>query len=416
MIGKVRACGLYSICYIKRDIHQHKLVKYNLLTKVVTVLFSWHTDVSYYYVDDKNVIVSVLDQHNGLYNVYWNNVLLENRNFTDYHFTFFKTIDGDYITNNNFEFHNLTGVKRVDCIKNMHIDVSPNAKKFILYEKRIDKDADINAGDKTCKNTNNDKSDSNIDDNVRPSSNSDETESYYDSSDESCASFVDHNHLDHSNNRVVYDYSSDDEAWNKFYDNDVYVFDDSYDCFVVDISDHSLENFHKKFVLKGNCLDLKWIDDNYLLTTNGTVVDLKQNLTINMNNMLDVCNIKYVLNETLVTMSENFVDGGFNIVAHDISIERLGTCVKSGINALLYHHNLNVLLTDDMQCYKFNRNGIEIGYEKINIGSNYSKDCISIPGFVIEFMNVILDCYTLFYFLPDDILNIDLYQQILRTL
>jgi len=349
-------------CYGMSGSDKHYLAKHNLFTGQDQLMLSSFSQISHYYVSNDKVIASFSKGKNSSNNVYWNGNLVKGC-----HFSFFKllrTADDDYITDGRGTFYSRTGAK---YIFNFNHDVSPNGKRMIYidrYGRRYVFD-------------------------VRKWSLKD-IFGYIQRLSEECDEVP--QWLCHFG--IPYEKCYVNAKW--FYDDSEHLLED---CF-----------FYPK-----------WIDDDYLLVNNNIVVDLEIRSKMEVENITEDKPIYIVKGRLLVVFNYRWYNDDDYLSymrIYDINAKMFLTEIEFDRTIVIeyYNKNMDVFVTFDRECYRLTKYGNEFKIEKVRIGSNYISDMGIVPKSVDKIMYVVLNDDVLFDLLPFEILNIDLYQQLLHVI
>jgi len=95
---------------------------------------------------------------------------------------------------------------------------------------------------------------------------------------------------------------------------------------------------------------------------------------------------------------------------YDIDIMDFVQRIDTELKFIDYNKMLNVVVTDELDCYRFQKSLDQYVLHKINLGLNYILDHNIVPQnikIIMEIQGTILNC------LPDEICYIELYQQLL---
>jgi len=123
--------------------------------------------------------------------------------------------------------------------------------------------------------------------------------------------------------------------------------------------------------------------------------------------ILDSKNIYDTNRDVFIANDYDFRTGRAKIYIYDAKTIVLIKIIKHRMNFVAYNKKIDVLITDSFEYYTINSS---FDFEKVIVGHNYRIECHRVSNFI---MDVILETCVLFESLPDEILNIEMYHQLL---
>jgi len=154
-----------------------------------------------------------------------------------------------------------------------------------------------------------------------------------------------------------------------------------------------------------------WVKNSNRLVKYRDITHGRIILNVDTLNMLSIDSIydNYIEipNNNLVRIMPHFVE------IYDINKMKLIKQILCSLTFIDYSKTWNMLLTDNFEYYRFTS---KCELQHVYIGRNYIEDCMYVPQKVTTFMDIILHHNVLFFEMPLELLNIELYQEILQFL
>jgi len=186
--------------------------------------------------------------------------------------------------------------------------------------------------------------------------------------------------------------------------------------YILDIWEHYLTSNYEfgeyaKYFFNGFYTDIQWIDNNYLLVNCNIVLNLERDTKMEIS-LVGEYSLHIVNDSLLVVFEADYL----HFLIYDLVSMTFLAQIKHGIYIDYYYHKFDIFVTYDNDYYRLVQKNDQFKLVKIQIGYNYIFDLDIVPVLINNVMNVVLDSCVLFDSLPPEIINVELYQQLLHPI